>query len=738
MSSRESDNAHPTPRRTGPDAYPSGTPPYGTPGFPGGDRTGGAGAAKGSAPEGEDEGPKTETTLTTRVRINIPGSRPIPPVVVRSTVKNEDGGGEDTPAPAAEPAGPRHRSAAPASPVLGVMDGGTRGAPPHLPPEWQIPPATSEAESTGAWFRPRQKKGPATEGTAPAPAAAPAPGSGPAAPAPAGPQRGAARANGAPRPQPENPRTGRPAAAAPGAAVANGHRVPPQVQPPAPQPTGAPASPYGAAPELPADEAGVYADSPTEQFAPPAPAAPFAPADPFAVQQPPAPGGPGAPSPEDTSVDGFAPIRDDAQAAPIPGAPNGPAAPDAAAQPGLFPGAPAGADPFAAQRPAAGGPNGAPAPGGLFPGAPGRQGEPAAAPFDPASVPAAPAAATAPAADGPSGPKPAPAAAKPAPAPKPRPSAAKKLVKLATYAVAGVGFLGAAAYGTGLMLNQSDVPKGTVVLGTDIGGSSRDQAIHQLDESIGKAGQQPVKLKVGEQTVDLDPTAAGLAFDTTATVDKLAQHSYNPMDVLKSLKGDEKAVPPEVKVDRAKLKSALEALAGGSGQGLQEGYVKFSETGEAVVVPGKAGQAVDSTAAVDLVDAAYRDRAAGKSEQPVALAVTAAQPKTSAQALQGAADTLGKSAVNGQIHIMAGTKKFDFGPKTAAAALTLVPDANGKFVPKWDLDALGRQLAAAGFDKVKTKKNGQLVTVTTQDVADQITALLDKTGDRDRTFKFPV
>ncbi|MGW2540592.1 peptidoglycan binding domain-containing protein [Kitasatospora sp. NPDC001574] len=320
---------------------------------------------------------------------------------------------------------------------------------------------------------------------------------------------------------------------------------------------------------------------------------------------------------------------------------------------------------------------------------------------------------------------------------KRKPSAAKKLVKLGTYAVIGVLFLGAAAYGTGLMMNQSDIPKGTVVLGTDIGGSNRDQAIRQLDETVGKAGQQPVKLKVGEQTLDLDPTAAGLSFDTTATVDKLTQHSYNPADVLKSLKGDEKAVPPEVKVDRAKLKAALDALATGSGQGLQEGYVKFGDNGEVVVVPGKAGQAVDSASAVELVDAAYRDRAAGRTDQPVALSVTAAQPKNSPQALQGAADTLGKSAVNGIVRIQAGAKKWDFTPKIAAKTLTLVPDANGKIVPKWDLDALNGQLAGA-FDKVKTKKNGQLVQITPQDVADAVTSVLDKTGERDRTVKFTV
>ncbi|MET8624396.1 peptidoglycan binding domain-containing protein [Kitasatospora sp. NPDC004669] len=789
MSSRESDNANPTPRRTGPDAYPSGTPPYGTPGLPGGDH----GAASG----GEDDGPKTETTLTTRVRINIPGSRPIPPVVVRSTVKNEDGPGDQAPA-AAEPGGPRHRSA-PASPVLGVMDGGGTATPPNLPPEWQIPPippATSESESTGAWFRPRQKK--AAE---PTPAAVPAG-------APSAPEAAVAPGTVAEaRPQ-GAPNGARPAGAA-AAARPNGRPVPAPGKSPN-QAAPAPASPYGV--EAPAEEPGVYEAA--DPFAPVAD--PFAPTGPDAgargprggrrQQQAPQPnaarqdtpqsnqpngprpnrrqqngpqGAPGLngrpqgpaaePGPEDTSVDGFAPIRGNTppQAA-IPGLPrNGaPRGADARPQPGLFASAPTGADPFATQRPAAPGqdPFGAPAaPGGLFPGAPqpapggprqtGRDPEATAVTPLPTSGPGATQPAPG-APGGPAGPVPPGPAAQSAPAPAPAPAktepaapakgkgkgkggGAKKLVKLGVYAIGGVLFLGAAAYGTGLMLNQSDVPKGTVVLGTDIGGNSRDQAIHALDDSVGKAGQQPLKLKIGDQTVNLDPTVAGLSFDTTATVDGLAAHSYNPVDVIKSLQGGSKAVAPEVRVDRAKLKAALDSLAAGSGQGLQEGYVKFADNGDPVVVPGKAGQAVDSNAALDVVEQAYRDRAAGKPDQPIALAVTAAQPKVSTQALQAAADSLGKQVTNGKIHIVAGAKPWEFGGKTAAKALTLVPDVSGKIVPKWDLDALNSQLNGV-FDKVKVKKNGQSGTVTPQDVADAITSLFDKTGDKDRTFKFPA
>ncbi|MGW4896426.1 hypothetical protein ACWEQL_29865, partial [Kitasatospora sp. NPDC004240] len=190
MSSRESDNANPAPRRTGPDAYPSGTPPYGVPGFPGGDRAGagapsGPAAAKasgngrGPAAGGEDDAPKTETTLTTRIRINIPGSRPIPPVVVRSPVKNEDGTADEAPAGDGQ-AAPRLRAAA-AAPAKADAKART-ATPPGPAPERQGPGApagsgASEAESTGEWFRPRQRKG-AQDTPAAVPAGAPAPAAG--------------------------------------------------------------------------------------------------------------------------------------------------------------------------------------------------------------------------------------------------------------------------------------------------------------------------------------------------------------------------------------------------------------------------------------------------------------------------------------------------------------------------------------------------------------------------------
>ncbi|MEY9947348.1 peptidoglycan binding domain-containing protein [Kitasatospora sp. GAS1066B] len=778
MSSRESDSAYPSSRRgatpghrtgEGADAYPSGTPPYGIPGLGNGfdpfaadpaarvQQPGAPGA--GSTGAGDDEVPKTETTLTTRISINIPGSRPIPPVVVRSTVKPEEQGGEP---PAV--GGPRHRAAPPASPVLGVMEaGGHSATPPDLPAEWRTPqgaPESSEAESTGEWFRPRQKSRPESVGSAVPRTGVPS--SGPTAAAPPA-------AQGAPAGSVYQQ------SAPPAAPVFSAEST---LQTPLPHPTAAPASPFappgqagypadpyaggdpyaghyqggyqggGAYPgSAPYANAGPYAGDPyqgapeapyTPDHAQPLPAADHgATADPFGTTANPRPTGtPGAPGrfakpqppvnppgsfgrgphgeePEDTQIGGFDPISGELPAEAIPGLP-------VAGRYGTAPGDAWGGT--------AGAPNAAypagppPAPGTLNPSA----AEPAGAPFGAPAPTAAPESEPAPAAPKP----PAPAAAKP----KPRPKAQKLLAT----GLGGVLFLGAAAYGTGLMLNQADVPRGTTVLGTGIGGDSRDQAVHQLDGTVGKIGAQPIQLKIGDQTLPLDPTTAGLSFDTTATVDGLTKHSYNPQTVIGSLAGGSKAVPPVVNIDRAKLKSALDSLAASTAQGLKEGYVQFSDSGDPTVVPGQAGQAVNGDAAVNQVVQSYQDRANGKTDAPITLAVTAAQPKVSTTALQQAADGLGKAIISGNVTVQSptGSRRFVFTKAIAAKALTLAPDASGNIGPKWDLDQLGAAVGST-FDKVKFRKSdGTLATITTQDVADGIASVYDKNSVAERTFKF--
>ncbi|MET9947852.1 hypothetical protein [Streptomyces sp. NPDC006341] len=102
----------------------------------------------------ESDGPKTETTLTTRIRINIPGSRPIPPVVVRKAM------GTSAPAGAATDGEPGVQPAAEPTPAPRAKPEPTR---------IQAAPEPSPAEGEGTpsnWFAPRKA-------SAPAPGAAP-------------------------------------------------------------------------------------------------------------------------------------------------------------------------------------------------------------------------------------------------------------------------------------------------------------------------------------------------------------------------------------------------------------------------------------------------------------------------------------------------------------------------------------------------------------------------------------
>ncbi|MFC1400901.1 MULTISPECIES: peptidoglycan binding domain-containing protein [Streptacidiphilus] len=779
--SRESDSPS-TPPRPGPDAYPSGTPPYGVSNDPAFSRAGQPGGAPGADADGAPpEEPLTETTLTTRIRINIPGSRPIPPVVVRSPVP---GAGKDpaadAEADAAAAGGPRHRSVSASSPVLGVMeDRGSAAAPmPDLPPEWRTqepgatPAAGDQPEPPSTWFAPRKKTPSATEPAAAAPQAAPpvAPPTPAPAPAPAAPpfeqpvyeppayqQPGYAAA-----PEEETQAVPQLGYEQPGYQPQTPYQQAPYEQPPYEQPGFQPQGgyqqdPYGqqqprfeqpgtAYPQPGLEQPGYeqpYQGSPYQQPAGPQSSGPLG-------------SGP-QPSGRPAGLNGGLAVGgpDTQQRNRPPQEPQGPD-PDATAAIPLFrdqapgavaasaatqapPAAPAAPLPQRAPRPApAGTPAAAPAGrqqsqqtpppqqsrpqqqesqaqrrtatapiGDGFAGGTGGAG----APPRKATEGDAPAAATATASS----------ARKPA-----RSGRSRKLL------VTGIGLLVmvvGVAYGAGLMLDQTDVPKGTTVLGQNIGGDTRDVAVHTLDGTVGVLAAKPLTLVIGSKQVQLSPSVAGLTIDTTATVQAVAHHSYNPASVLPSLFGGEHPVAPVVKIDDDKLRSALQQLASTGGAGAKEGSIRFDADGNTQITAPQSGQTLNVDAAMALVQQAYRNRAAGIPDKPVTVPVTTTQPKASAAQLKSAAASIGAWAGQHKFTVTVHGVSQLFGNKTFSSSLTLQPDASGKVVPVFDLTKLQDAIGST-FNGLTTKQGS---TVTTKDIATALTQLLSKPGG-DRTI----
>ena len=845
--SRETDTPSSGPNGRGGAAYPSGTPPYGTP------MASDSGTDAGrSATQPEER--KTETTLTTRIRINIPGSRPIPPVVVRKPVAEAEssGAGADT-----EPPAP----SAPTSTSTGTVE----------PP---AEPTAQAEEKTSDWFAPRKSSAPkGGQGGAST--------NGAGLPGGSGPGTGGSGGTGAGAPGGARPGAGRPGGvvgsmSAPGGSRpggANGARPDAGSRPGGakggtglPGATGGPVAPghgggtgsfdvtealaagalgngngNGSRPggEARRDDLPYFSDNGGQngqggQNGYGAQGGPEGPAG-YGAQ-----GGPGGfdPSADFNAPNGFdgsgdfngpsdfggpngrggqggppgpsgpttGPVTGDGPV--VPPAPGGgqgglggrggPSGPGASGRPGgpagsgisAGPGGPSGpggsgisAGPSRPGGPGSGlggpgGPSGPPGPAG--PGAPGGPGgsgisagpagpgtsphglgpgggmsddtailtpqKPAPEPGTPhyggvadnvsghtvtSGIPVVPSGAQ----SGPFGPgsTDAPGPHTPPKLPEPDTSSTpasrapkkKGRNKLALVG-GGVIVLAGGVYGAGLLMAHSDVPKGTTVLGVDIGGGTRDEAVKKLNDAFDDQVNKPLKLSVDGKTVTLEPDKAGLQFNMQDTVSAAAKSDYNPVSVIGALFGQERVVDPVMPTDEEKLHAALEQVSGGSGS-VTEGTVSF-KTGKAVAVYGKPGKGIDVAKSTTAVEEAYRTQVETGTSSPVQVATTTRQPTVTNAEVDRFMKEFAEPAMASKVTI-----RTDAGGSIQFGSLSLpkilgTKAVDGKLVDTYDLKAL-KEAYGATFDGVQINGASGKRDVLPQDVASALRkALRGKTA----------
>ncbi|MEV6332609.1 hypothetical protein [Streptomyces sp. NPDC051909] len=691
---RETDSSSSGAQGRGGAAYPSGTPPYGLRGGQEADPENGTAA-------GPPEEPKTETTLTTRIRINIPGSRPIPPVVVRKPVGDADRAAAG--AAAAETPAEPPRAAEPPLPTRPAQ-AAARPAPAPAPtaepkPAAPADPAAGAAEErpTSSWFAPRK----------------PSAGKPPAEPAPQAPAA----------PAPQAPAPAAPAPAAPGFAGSAGDGVPsvgsttqsmPVVTPltggPAPTPAGGTPRYDGPVPGDPFYGNGnpLYDNGPGHTPAGGTPVVDAA--------APPA-------GPTTGPVTGSSPVVGPDQRRG--GAPRRPMAPRMSDDTAILtPQPPAPTPP--------GGPGSGPGVGepghGHVSGSTLTSGMPVVPPAGPDLTPRIPERAE-PAAPAAAAPRPTPK-----PAPKPAPAPAKK--GRSKLVLAGVGVVGLAgvAYCAGLLLNHSEVPKGTTVLGVDIGGGTKEEGVAKLEASLGKRAHAPLQLNIGGSKAEIAPDKAGLALDAQATVRAAAGSDYNPVSVIGSLFGGTREAKPVFPVDDEKLAVALTDLAGTSGS-VTEGTILFAPN-KVTAVEGKAGKGLDIQRSMISVKDAYRSQVETGRPNTVELPVVTRQPSVTKDELDRAMEEFAQPAMSDKITIKAGAKSIDFGPARSLPKILSMKAVDGRLVEVYNKQAI-TELLDGVFDGIMiTKADGTKHQVSADDVAFVMRdALRGKTkADRTKTI----
>lgn len=743
--SRETDTPSSGPNGRGGAAYPSGTPPYGTPMVSDDGTDAGRSAA-------QPEERKTETTLTTRIRINIPGSRPIPPVVMRTPVA------PDTDS-AADDAGTDPQPAAPTATSTGTVE----------PP---AEPAAPAEDKTSDWFAPRKsgapKGGPGGGGTngaglpgGSAAGAATAPGAGGAGGAGGAQPSGSAAAGGA------RPGAGRPGGVVGSMSVPGASRSGGTNGAGLPGATGGPVAPghgggtgsfdvtealaagplgngKGSAPrpggsgEPRRDDLPYFADNgrggQNGLGGPNGQGGPAGPGGPSNFNGPGGRGGAGGPQgpagPTGGPVTGDGPL-----APPAGGAPDGFGGP---AAPRTRPGA--GTGPVPGRGPGGMSDDTAiltpqkPAP---EPGTPG-YGSPAdniSGHTVTSGIPVVPSGAASP--FGPGAPSDGPLPHTPPKLPEPvspnvpesktkkaKKKGRSKLVLLG----GGVVMVAGVAYGAGLLMNHSDVPKGTTVLGVDIGGGTRDEAVKKLDDAFGDRVNKPLKLSVGGKTVSLTPDQAGLQFDFQSTVAAAAKSDYNPVSVIGSLFGQKRVVEPAMPVDEEKLQAALAGVGGGSGS-VTEGTIEF-KSGKAVAVYGKPGKAVDAARATQAVEDAYRAEVETGTGTPVTVPTTTKQPTVSNAEVDREMKAFAEPAMSANATVQTdAAHSVVLSPQNSLWKFLRVKAVDGKLVDSPDKAAL-KELYGHAFDNVLiTRANGKKTPLTVDEIYINLrTALMSKTN----------
>lgn len=293
--------------------------------------------------------------------------------------------------------------------------------------------------------------------------------------------------------------------------------------------------------------------------------------------------------------------------------------------------------------------------------------------------------------------------------------------------VLGIG----AVYAGAVAFTPSTVPGGTTVLGVDVGGMSRDEAIAALTAATDDLAAEPIDLRVRSAHVSLDPASAGLSFDPAATIDSVMGRQWNPLARLSAGTAD---LTPVVRVDQMVLSESLHTVAADTDQAPVEPSVTIADDGPRLE-KGSTGHLMDVGSTAAAVTAAYLHT------DEVSATVTPAEPTVSPADAQ-AALAQARSAIAAPVTVTVGAVRASIPASVIADSLTYEV-RDGRLAPVLDGDALRASIAAKvapeetpGRDATWKIKKGKPVVVPSKvgrgvspdALATSVAGVLDQSG----------
>ncbi|GAA3735857.1 VanW family protein [Plantactinospora mayteni] len=283
-----------------------------------------------------------------------------------------------------------------------------------------------------------------------------------------------------------------------------------------------------------------------------------------------------------------------------------------------------------------------------------------------------------------------------------QPAPRRRLRRLLLAGGAAVAVLVASGGATAGYAYAGEVPRGTSVLGVDLGGKNRAEAAQALRADLDSRASTfttPVPVRVGDQTGEVSPAAVGLAVDVEATVAAAAEHRPGPLSLLFGSRETE----PVVSVDAEKLDAELRKIAGRTGHQMTLPAITFSGTTPRPVYPkpSKGLRADESAKAL---------REGWLRGQPVQMPLVETHPATTTEEVDKLVTELAKPAVAGPVTVTTDRGNLTIAPAVIAKSLVLTADKTGKIAPRVDEKKL-RAALSSQLGKVEVKAKDATMSI---------------------------
>ncbi|GAB3287372.1 VanW family protein [Parasphingorhabdus pacifica] len=252
-----------------------------------------------------------------------------------------------------------------------------------------------------------------------------------------------------------------------------------------------------------------------------------------------------------------------------------------------------------------------------------------------------------------------------------------------------------------LALTSGQVPRGTVVADVEIGGLSEAAAESKLRNELSTSLDEPVRVRVGEAQTSIDPEAAGLEMDWSATVNEVGEQSWNPISRLTSF-FTTREVDPVTHGNRAQVREAIAEVSPRLNREASEGTVEFDGVTPKAVDP-VVGRSVDVDAATEAVISLWAAPGA------VALPYEEQQVSTTREGVRQALENFAKPAVSAPVKVQGEGKDAELAPEEIAKALRFEPNGQGGLKASVDVPAAVAGVEPELAETMRPSKDARIV-----------------------------